>query len=1219
MPETGDRSSHHGSSKLRVAARASAAAARIESMLERLEGTHEVTERAAILVEIAIGLRDELGDRAQAADALLEALGCDPTRPDVLDHLEPLLREAGRFPEALSVVEQLVPLAPDAPRALACAEIVVRWMTRELAQPELARQWVERIRAIDTTHWLVHLVDAAVARERGDVKRELDELDFAVLSAKRKDDRARIHLLMAARYREERTKNLAEAKKHYTKAHKLLPREMEPLQGLEQLAELDGDKIALADVLRRQAEADVAEPGRVAILVRLAELEASEFKKPEAAARTFERALALAPADVRAVDGLERCLTAARAWSDLASALERGAANTADPAARAARLKRLGDVLESKLGDVRAAIATYQRLAELFPDDETVLGELARLAEKVSDVRTAVRCRQRLAELAPDPATRARMHVIAGQLLVPTDPASARVSFERAARADPTSASAWNALLWDARAEGDTARALGYLEERAYRSEMPRARAAAFVELAEARARAADAAGALRAYEEAAHADPTNEIAAGALVDAYVAAGRNEEADALAGVAIAAAERDRDYERLFALRRAETTLNLALGRPDRALLSALAAHDVRGDELGAKESLIAAAVEMRADPQVLVARDALVAIAERPDGLSIGARVGLAEVLALTGDGEHAAALYDAVLVEDPANERALRGLSQHHTASGNPIAALSLRRQHARGIEDEDERFAALSEIAEAFAQKAKNDELAAEVYEEARRIRPGDLPVLHRLLGLHQKLARWASVYDVLRSIADADADPVRKAKTLFAMAQLAKSELADRGAALALYDQVLDADTSQLAAFERIARMLTEDKDWLGLEAMYKKMLLRALGSGDVKLQQALYKQVAVLYRDRLANAELAIQALQAATHLRPDDDEAQTMLRELLSRTGQTGGAVAITLERVLRDPLDPAPYPALFDLLVAENARDRAVCVAQAMRFLGIPHAPAEGLRAAYPQPPLDGIVMDLGPEGYRELLHPELDPHLTEIFEVVAPALVELVVARLSLRERLGHPGPALKGEEGLTKMVGRAAQILGVPSPRLYRRPTAGPALAAAPTRPPSLLVDPQSATGIPREALTFMVGKRVAQLTAPLLARALVPSISELKGLGSTAARIAADHLEPGDQPLRERLKKEDVARISDAVSAAMSASGKLDVLRWAQLADVSASRAGLLLAGDLEAARAATAIEAQSPGDLTPREKMRELATFFLGDTCAALRRRLGVALR
>jgi hypothetical protein len=77
-------------------------------------------------------------------------------------------------------------------------------------------------------------------------------------------------------------------------------------------------------------------------------------------------------------------------------------------------------------------------------------------------------------------------------------------------------------------------------------------------------------------------------------------------------------------------------------------------------------------------------------------------------------------------------------------------------------------------------------------------------------------------------------------------------------------------------------------------------------------------------------------------------------------------------------------------------------------------------------------------------------------------------------------------------------------------------------------------------------------------------------------------------------------------------------MAQGGKLDVHRWSQLADLSTSRAGLLLCGDLEAARGALAYEPQAPSDLSPREKMRELLLFFLGDVSANLRRRLGVAL-
>jgi len=136
--------------------------------------------------------------------------------------------------------------------------------------------------------------------------------------------------------------------------------------------------------------------------------------------------------------------------------------------------------------------------------------------------------------------------------------------------------------------------------------------------------------------------------------------------------------------------------------------------------------------------------------------------------------------------------------------------------------------------------------------------------------------------------------------------------------------------------------------------------------------------------------------------------------------------------------------------------------------------------------------------------------------------------------------------------------------------------------------------------------------------EITPPLLARALCPSITELKALASSAARIATEQVEPADQPLRERLKRDDIARIGAAVRSSMMSGGRLDVVRWSQLADVSVSTAGLLLAGDLEAARAAIAIEPQAPGDLSPREKMRELVAWYLGDACGALRSRLGVGV-
>lgn len=1221
MPESGDRASP--SIKLRVSPRASVAAAQVEALLATLDAATEPAERADILVEVARRLRDDLGDNGQAIDALVEAWKTEPTQEAILEVLEPLVTSERRWAEILETTRTLASREREPKRAIAYAEAMVRWMTREVPDAELARQWLERIRALDSTHWQLHVLQAAMSREHGDFKRELDELDLAVLSARRKDDRARIHLLMASRYMDEsqRTFSLASAKKQLMLAHKLYPRSMDPLRGLEQIATRENDKTALAEVLRKQADAEVADADRITILLWLAKIEEEDFRKPELAAKTLERVIAIAPGHTIAVEALERTYGAARAWPELAAVLERAAVSTTDPPLRAGRLQRLGEVLEARLGDARLAISTYERLQRVLPDDETVLAELARLNEKLGDVRAAVHYRERLADIAPAPSVRARMHVIAGQLLVPVDATNARKQFERAVAADPSSQAAWNALLWDARAENDVARTERYLEERARKTETPRARASAFVELADARAKRGDHNGARRAFEEAAAADPTNETAAVALVTALVEEGRYADAEPLCDVAISAAERDRDTDRIITVRRAQARAATALGKPDRALVAALAAYQLRPSSWEERNTLVSAAVPMRADPQVLTAREALIAIADAPDGLSVAARAGLADVLVLTGDADRAAVLYDDVLQEAPEHEGALAGLAQHHTAAGNPIAALSLRRQLAHQLPDPDERFAALVEIAEAFASRAGNDELAADVYEEARQLRPRDLVILHKLLAIYPKLLKWASLFDVLRSIAESDSDPARKAKTLNTMAMIAKEELANRGAALTLFEQALDVDPSQLVAFENIVRILTEDKDWLGLEQMYKRMIKRALAGTtekDLALQHALYKQIGLVYRDRLGRSDLAISAYQAAVHLRPDDEQSQTILRELLANTGQSHGAVAITVERILREPLVPGPYPALFDLLVGQGARDRALCVASAMGFLGIQHPGAQGLRAAYPQPPIEALVQDLGEDGYRDLLHHELDPALTLIFEVVAPAVVDIAISRLPIRERLAHPGPALKGHDWLVKAVARAGAVLGAPAPRVFQRRGAGPALVAAATKPASLLAHPPAFGGIAQDVVSFLIGKRVFEVSPPLLARALCPSLTELKALAASAARIATEQTEPGDLPLKERLKREDIAKIAAAVQHSMKQGGRLDVLRWSQKADVSASRAGLLLAGDLEAARSGIAFEAQSPSDLTPREKMKELVVWFLGDQSAALRRRLGVSL-
>jgi hypothetical protein len=74
-----------------------------------------------------------------------------------------------------------------------------------------------------------------------------------------------------------------------------------------------------------------------------------------------------------------------------------------------------------------------------------------------------------------------------------------------------------------------------------------------------------------------------------------------------------------------------------------------------------------------------------------------------------------------------------------------------------------------------------------------------------------------------------------------------------------------------------------------------------------------------------------------------------------------------------------------------------------------------------------------------------------------------------------------------------------------------------------------------------------------------------------------------------------------------------------GLVNVKRWSQLADLSSTRAGLLLAGDVEPARRCILAEATTPTDLPPREKIGELYKFATSDLYSDLRGAIGVAVQ
>src|SRR5262249_11772975 len=156
------------------------------------------------------------------------------------------------------------------------------------------------------------------------------------------------------------------------------------------------------------------------------------------------------------------------------------------------------------------------------------------------------------------------------------------------------------------------------------------------------------------------------------------------------------------------------------------------------------------------------------------------------------------------------------------------------------------------------------KNLPKGVEALEEALDLDPQDHKLLHKLLELYQRTQQWERMVDILQRIADMEMQPNRKSRYLNTMGQLYRDRLDNQQRAGELFNEPLDLAPGFLDAFERINKILTPLKEWKQLERAYRKMLHRVAGKGNVELEYSLWHALGLIYRDRLADVNNAIEA-------------------------------------------------------------------------------------------------------------------------------------------------------------------------------------------------------------------------------------------------------------------------------------------------------------------------------------------------------------------
>ena len=322
---------------------------------------------------------------------------------------------------------------------------------------------------------------------------------------------------------------------------------------------------------------------------------------------------------------------------------------------------------------------------------------------------------------------------------------------------------------------------------------------------------------------------------------------------------------------------------------------------------------------------------------------------------------------------------------------------------------------------------------------------IEPDNLPILHKLLALYQKANKWVSRSSTSCDDRDRRYRSAPPRETYFTMGQIASIELLDRGTALEMFGPSRSTRTRHSSPRSRTSTG-SHRGEGLGRPRADVPEDDRARG-GASRVEPRLPPLQAAHHRPPRSPRRFAgaTESIKRAVKLSPTTSGHGDLARAALAhRAGARRGRdhARARAEGAARSAsLSGALRPARL----AERPRSRALRGESAMKFLDVNH-PRDGVdRELRPAADREALARELGPEGVPLSDPSGLDPTLTGSSRSArARDDRDRHLAPLAPRAR-DHPGPALKGMDWLGGTFARAAQILGVPAPRLYARRSPG------------------------------------------------------------------------------------------------------------------------------------------------------------------------------
>ena len=602
----------------------------------------------------------------------------------------------------------------------------------------------------------------------------------------------------------------------------------------------------------------------------------------------------------------------------------------------------------------------------------------------------------------------------------------------------------------------------------------------------------------------------------------------------------------------------------------------------------------------------------------------------LGESARRSGDLDAALAPLKEAADLDPSNPRPLRALARIHEERGEWEDAVKVRRRRLT-VAVGAERFELLLEIGDVEFQKLSDRARAGKTYQQALEERPDDRKLLAKLMQLYSEEKDWAKLVDVVLRLADFVEDPKQRAKYMHTAATIASRQMQKVDQALGFYERAIEFDPTLTKAVDESLELYRQKGDHGSVKRLLNMQLEHAKTNADrakiVKVLDALGE----LYRKFLNEPVLAIDALEAAQAFEPDDKARQEILAEMYASDPKQYLDKAVKSQTAIlrKNPYKVEAYKLLRKLFTETKRADPAWCLCQALSVLNLAEPDEERFYKKHRTDTAAPAQAAFDENDWSRTQHQDLDPLVTKLFAMIQPTIMRV---RTQPLEQLGydpryaidtslHPYP-------VSQTLYYALGVLGMQAPLVFQNNNDPASLGFLHARTPGIVLGRAAFdTSVPTQSLAFVAGRHLTYFRPGYYVRHLVPTGTGLKAWLFAAIKmsvpsfpVAPDLMGQVNEAMGAMSQDFQGAQkelLASHVSKLIQAGGALDLKKWVAAIDLTADRAGFVLAHDL--GLATEVIRATEEGSSVPiKERLKEIVLFSISEEYFGLRDKLAISI-